>query len=185
MTTDPIALLMDEHRLFERIFDALDAWADHVETTHDPSDLELFVTVLAELVDNHHHGKEEDILFAAMIDRGFPSDGGPLAVMLHEHDLGRSHVRALRALATVPRAAPAQLVTHARAFTQLMRPHILKEDHVLYPMARRVLGPDLWHVGERCARYESAAHVAARVAELTATAALLIDRYPAAQRAVG
>ncbi|MGD0266766.1 MAG: hemerythrin domain-containing protein, partial [Candidatus Methylomirabilota bacterium] len=37
-----------------------------------------------------HHGKEENLLFKTMVDRGFPRQGGPIAVMLHEHETGRS-----------------------------------------------------------------------------------------------
>ncbi|HRE89908.1 MAG TPA: hemerythrin domain-containing protein, partial [Myxococcota bacterium] len=77
---DPIALLMAEHRLFERLLDALDRWADQLATADDTTaltrDLEHFTTLLADFVDAHHHGKEEDILFAAMIDAGFPANGG-------------------------------------------------------------------------------------------------------------
>ncbi|MBK9032944.1 MAG: tetratricopeptide repeat protein [Myxococcales bacterium] len=32
-----------------------------------------------------HHGKEEDLLFEAMVEHGFSREQGPLAVMLHEH----------------------------------------------------------------------------------------------------
>ena len=42
-----------------------------------------------------HHGKEEDILFAAMAENGFPTEGGPIAVMLAEHVRGRAFIQAM------------------------------------------------------------------------------------------
>lgn len=176
--TDPIALLMGEHRLFERVLNALERWAERLERGDEVArDLSAFTEVLADLVDAHHHGKEEDILFAAMVDAGFPSDGGPIAVMLHEHDLGRAHVQALRSFGALPILPVGPATTHARAFSELLRHHIQKEDNILYPMATRLLGPTMAEVGARCERYESAPETRARVSALMATANALLTRY--------
>ena len=45
-------------------------------------------------MDRCHHTKEEELLFPAMVAAGFPKDS-PLAVMLHEHELGRNHIKAV------------------------------------------------------------------------------------------
>ena len=45
-------------------------------------------------VDKCHHGKEEDLLFPALIAGGVPKEG-PIAVMLHEHEMGRRYVKAM------------------------------------------------------------------------------------------
>ncbi|HEX9290217.1 MAG TPA: hemerythrin domain-containing protein, partial [Anaeromyxobacteraceae bacterium] len=103
---DAIETLMTEHRLIERACDALAAFADEVrrKSTDDKEELGRFVTFIREFADACHHGKEEDILFAAMVEAGFPRHGGPIAVMLMEHDQGRAHVRVLADLAA--QAAP-------------------------------------------------------------------------------
>ena len=98
--------------------------------------------------DAFHHGKEEDILFLKMIERGFSRESGPVAVMLHEHRVGRSHVSVLRETgggAGPLTAVETQLaIEHASAFIPLLRTHIQKEDRILYPMAMRLLtGPEL------------------------------------------
>ncbi|HRE89909.1 MAG TPA: hemerythrin domain-containing protein, partial [Myxococcota bacterium] len=100
-----------------------------------------------------------------------------IAVMLHEHDLGRSHVRTLRSFAALPSLPVGQAVSHARAFGELLRAHIQKEDHILYPMALRLLGPAMAEVGARCERYESSPETQARVSTLMATANDLLARY--------
>jgi len=43
-------------------------------------------------VDKCHHGKEEELLFPALVKAGIPHDG-PIAVMLFEHEMGRKYVR--------------------------------------------------------------------------------------------
>jgi hemerythrin-like domain-containing protein len=78
--------------------------------------------------------------------KGFPRDGGPTGVMLYEHDQGRAHVRgmdenAAAAAAGVP-ASLARFIEHAEGYVALLREHIYKEDHVLFPLADRTLSED-------------------------------------------
>lgn len=145
-----IEILMDEHRLIEQVLGSLETFVVEVEGGLGPQRL-LFADYGAffrEFADACHHGKEEDILFQRMLERGFPRESGPLAVMYHEHKVGRGHVSALRQVGTGegPLAAvETQLALEsAGAFIPLLRAHILKEDRILYPMAARLLtGPEL------------------------------------------
>jgi hemerythrin-like domain-containing protein len=98
-----------------------------------------------------------------MIERGFPRESGPLAVMLHEHELGRTHVRGLAEIATGsgalgPRDA-GLLLDHAAAFVPLLRQHILKEDRILYPMALQFLSaPELDAMDSEFEAFEAEMH---------------------------
>lgn len=141
----PIELLVEEHRTILGVLDRLEAWAKGLAGASDPADLAAFVAFLRDFADARHHGKEEALLFRAMVDHGFPARSGPIAVMLAEHDDGRAHVRAMADLAARcadwtddDRAAAGR---HARAFAALLRSHIAKEDDILYPMALRHLPP--------------------------------------------
>ena len=159
---DPIETLMSEHRAIERVLDALVAFADDAERrgATDKEELSRFVTFLREFADAGHHGKEEDILFQAMVDGGFPAEDGPIEVMLRDHDEGRGLVGILderaRQDAAWSEADRRQIGDAARGFADLMRSHIEKEDGILYPMARHHLGADAFDgVGEACARFEA------------------------------
>lgn len=158
---DPIETLMNDHRVIERVLDGLVAFGDEVRRkgSTEKEELSRFVTFVREFADACHHGKEEDILFAAMVEHGFPRDGGPLAVMLHEHDQGRALVRILRTRAE--QQGPwsdgdrQEVAEVARGFSDLLRGHIHKEDAILYPMAEQHLPPEaLEAVGAACEKYE-------------------------------
>jgi hemerythrin-like domain-containing protein len=145
-----IEVLMDEHRLIEQVLGSLETYAATVRAGDAAlrGPLGDYARFLGGFADARHHGKEEDILFLRLIERGFPREAGPIAVMFQEHELGRTHVRALAGLAAGPEepgAAGARLlVEHVAAYVPLLRQHILKEDRVLYPMALQVLtGPEL------------------------------------------
>lgn len=136
-----IDTLMAEHRQIERSLSALDDFASTLGGGGDVSreTLRGLVDFIREFADIKHHGKEEDMLFVAMVEAGLPREVGPIAVMLQEHDMGRAHVRALAAVAAAegPWAAAERelVVREATGFTSLLRDHIAKEDNVLYPMA--------------------------------------------------
>jgi hemerythrin-like domain-containing protein len=159
---DAIETLRNEHRLIEKAIDALVAFADEARGrgTDDRAELARFVTFIREFADGCHHGKEEDILFQAMVEAGFPRNGGPIAVMLMEHDQGRQHVAALHGLAG--KAGPwtaedrRRLSDAAHGYADLLRQHIHKEDAILYPMALQRLPPEVMHrVSRDCERYEA------------------------------
>src|SRR3546814_20343123 len=91
-----------------------------------------------------HHGKEEGLLFPAMIEAGLSADGGPISVMLSEHEQGRALVAAM-ANATEPAMSPAKFSEAAAAYADHMRAHIEKENPVLFPMADRIVAQEVMH----------------------------------------
>jgi hemerythrin-like domain-containing protein len=77
---------------------------------------------------------------------GIPNEGGPIGMMLAEHEEGRAHVRAMLAAVeqiAAGNAASAQpLLSHARAYLTLLREHIQKEDDILFRIADEVIPQD-------------------------------------------
>ena len=143
--TTPTQLLMEEHRAIERMLDVVERAATRFERG-DPVPPRLFseaATFFASFADRCHHAKEEKHLFTRMSERGIPVEGGPLGVMYAEHEQGRAYVRLMRQegqrYAEGGQADADVLVDASRDYVRLLRQHIQKEDHVLYPMADRVL----------------------------------------------
>lgn len=106
------------------------------------TDVGQFLGFLREFADTCHHGKEEGLLFPAMIEAGLPADGGPVSIMLAEHEQGRTLVAAMAA-ATEPSMSPVKFSDAAAAFTHHMRTHIEQENTVVFPMADRLVAPDV------------------------------------------
>ena len=119
-------LLMEEHQIILRALDVLESYATRGKQP-PPALIEFF----SDFADAHHHGKEEEILFPALEEAGFPHDAGPVGVMLHEHKQGRSLTAALR--------DPAQFTDAALVYAAMLRAHIEKENHILFPMADRAV----------------------------------------------
>jgi hemerythrin-like domain-containing protein len=181
---DAIETLMNEHRAIERVLDALVGFAEDTQRkgATEKEELARFITFVREYADTGHHGKEEDILFRAMVDHGFPSDGGPIAVMLHEHDQGRALVAVLRERAG--QDGPwsdgdrQEIVEAAGAFSRMLHAHIHKEDAILYPMAEQHLPPEaMAEVGEACERHEQARQASGALERLVALGDALVARH--------
>lgn len=136
----PVEILLDEHRLIERMLDEVETRVlspagklplDFVETALD---------FFAGFADGSHHHKEERVLFPMLEAAGMPVHGGPIAVMLHEHDLGRRCLAAVRNSVEAARKGSEEASTTIRtAFAEyvgLLRRHIWKEDNILFEMAK-------------------------------------------------
>ena len=138
--------LKREHRVIEKVLSGLEGIANRANEAgmveREPAERAL--EILRNFADKCHHGKEERNLFGVMQERGVPLEGGPIGVMLAEHDEGRRHIRemveSLPAAAEGERAAVDAFIEHAQGYVGLLRQHILK-DNVLYPMAERALTP--------------------------------------------
>ena len=136
---DPIQTLMNEHRIIEKVLDALEAAAQR----EMPDEFyERAIEFFATFADGCHHAKEEEGLFPLLEERGVPRQNGPLGVMCAEHTEGREHIERMRLfLAGRDRAG---LRRASLDYVHLLRQHIDKEDNVLFQMARGVLsGEDL------------------------------------------
>ncbi len=136
--------LKHEHRVIELVLSGLERLAAQAEAGEAFSrrDAEKALKIVQNFADKCHHGKEEHHLFRMLEKRGMSREGGPLAVMLQEHEEGRAHVRAMQELLAkveVEPQAAQSFAQHSRAYVELLRQHILKEDGVLYPMAERLL----------------------------------------------
>jgi hemerythrin-like domain-containing protein len=143
-TEKPTQILSDEHRVIERVLGAVEKLAKG-----PVGELELWKKALdfiLHFADQYHHFKEEKILFAAMEAHGIPIEGGPIGMMLTEHEEARSYVRTMLAaislIETKNDAAKENLLSSAQAYCRLLREHIEKEDEILFHMADEVISDE-------------------------------------------
>ncbi|PKN99028.1 MAG: hemerythrin [Chloroflexi bacterium HGW-Chloroflexi-4] len=135
--------LMNDH---EAILSALNVFENILnkiskEKKVDIDDLLGFVDFLREFSDKCHHGKEEGILFPAMIACGIPDRGGPIGVMMADHIQARGYIfNLLEALEEPEDYGKFEKV--GRSYIELLRVHIQKENNVLFPMAERAISSE-------------------------------------------
>jgi hemerythrin-like domain-containing protein len=142
------AILRQEHDVILKMLDGLDGTARQLLTgiAVPPATLTGLLEFFKLFADRCHHGKEEDLLFPLLEQKGMPRGSGPLGVMLFEHDRGRELVREMAAAATEyhGRSGPAgeRWAKAAQQYSTLLRDHILKENNILFRMAERMLTPE-------------------------------------------
>jgi len=109
----------------------------------EPQILNDLLEFLRLFADRCHHGKEEELLFPLLEEKGLPRGGGPIGVMLMEHDHGRGLIRQMVEAAISYEArktdAGVRWATAAIQYVALLREHIEKENQVLFVMAERML----------------------------------------------
>lgn len=139
--TTPTAMLRHEHEVILRALALLERLGRRLEVGEsvDETVLAWLCDFFSTFADRCHHGKEEQHLFPALERQGVPREGGPLGVMLYEHEQGRAFLRAMR-------EGNDQAIAEAiSAYVELLRAHIDKENNVLFPLAEQVLPHEEQH----------------------------------------
>ncbi len=178
--------MMNEHRLIVRVLGALDTLVCRLESggAVPRTDVARFAAFFRDFADKLHHGKEEDRLFVALNKQGFPSDYGPVGVMLSEHTAGRTHVRALAEVGAgsgdLDAVERERVIGHAGEFVPLLLGHIQKEDNILYPMAQQAIPPELFQkLDEDCDAFDRSVMSAEQIEQLRGLGEALCAAYPA------
>jgi hemerythrin-like domain-containing protein len=141
----PTDILEDEHRIIEQVLNVLDKIIDRATITGilEEESAREAIGFFRKFADQCHHRKEEGQLFPAMEARSFSGGCSPVAVMLREHELGRLYVSgmsgAVEGASQRDVDALQWFVQHGRSYIRLLREHIQKEDHCLFPAANRAL----------------------------------------------
>jgi hypothetical protein len=138
-------LLMEDHETTERVFAAMErAFAAKAGPT--PGLVANLREYLGGYVDRCHNQKEEQHLFALIEQRGVPRRGGPLAVMLAEHERARAILARLdpqaAAFVAGDRGKLAELQATFAEYAAQCKEHFWKENDILYPLAERVLSAE-------------------------------------------
>ena len=137
----PIQNLIMEHEAVKLTLKILDKICSNIELTGripNSEHLDQLIEFFSVFVDKCHHGKEEELLFPALEAVGVQRDGGPIGVMLAEHQQGREYVQKMNEAFSQynegDHAAATKLAKNARAYIALLSQHIDKENNVLFPI---------------------------------------------------
>jgi PAS domain S-box-containing protein len=135
-------ILMGEHRVMEKVLTVLVGQAKKLvdggagaKEAHGriAKSLDFFETFM----DRCHNMKEEKVLFPKLEQRGIPKEGGPIGVMLIEHQKEREFLKAIKR--SLDGDESESVLDESKDFAELVKDHVWKEDDTLYPMGKRVL----------------------------------------------
>jgi hemerythrin-like domain-containing protein len=142
---EPTRILRDEHDVILRGLEILEACSEKLQDGESvsPGKLDSLIEFFRLFADKTHHGKEEALLFPAMIEKGFSRETGPIHCMLADHEqnraLTRKMVQASSEYRAGDKAAALRFAEAAADYIYVMREHIQKENMVLFNMAEQVL----------------------------------------------
>jgi hemerythrin-like domain-containing protein len=117
-----------------------------VRKSTDTVHIATVIELIRNFADGVHHTKEEELLFPLLVKKGFSTKQGPIAVMLHEHNLGRNFVKGmtegLKEYQEHNVNGLTEVYENMAGYRELLRGHIEKENNVLFRMADNMLSND-------------------------------------------
>lgn len=136
--------LVAEHEMIERGMAVLKSCLQDMEkSAKTPTQMIRAMDFLLEFGDKIHNKKEEDHLFPMMAQRGVPTQGGPIGVMLTEHTMERELLTGMIAkassLAKASASQKADFKKRGEDYLVIRAEHIWKENDILYALGRKVL----------------------------------------------
>ena len=132
--------LKDEHEGIKVMLSILEQVCQQLEVKGSlhKEHFEDILDFLKVFVGKCHHGKEETLLFPALITLGVPEEG-PIATMRHEHEMGRRYVKAMSevfdAYSAGDEFSAKDIIKNAYGYISLLSAHIEKENVVLFVIA--------------------------------------------------
>lgn len=141
-------ILSNEHRAIKIVLDAMEKVANRLEADQevDLSIADSCLEFATGFADKCHHAKEEELLFPLLEERGVAREGGPIGVMLHEHDEGRNLIKSIKdhltRVSAGDKSARSALAESLKGYATLLRSHITKEDEVLFVVASGILSDE-------------------------------------------
>lgn len=160
-----IELMVDEHKKVLRMLTVIRKLCSKILNDDAPEYEDFFriIDFIRNFTDKHHHGKEEEMLFARMTE-----ELGPTAEkivkhgMLVEHEFGRLYVKeledAVKRVLDGEQDARLDVIANAISYTHLLQRHIEKEDGVIYKYAQNNLAKETMNrLEQECNSFEQKA----------------------------
>jgi len=128
--------LINEHKAILLTLEVLEKMSDKMVSGKDVDfkDIIGIIDFLKIFADKCHHGKEENYFFPALEEAGISKENGPIGVMLEEHTRGRILIKQMQDTVLSNTIQKEEFVNSSRAYVNLLRNHINKENNVLFPM---------------------------------------------------
>lgn len=159
---DCFQLMVEEHNNIKKMLSIIRKYCYRV-LRNEPveyNDFFKMIDFVRNYADQHHHGKEELLLFEKMMEELGPTAEKLVKFGMNiEHDMGRLYMKLLEeAVIKVMEGddeARLDVIANAISYTHLLYRHIDKEDNVAYVYAQRNLSADtVKHLNQECSEFE-------------------------------
>jgi hemerythrin-like domain-containing protein len=157
-----IELMVEEHKNIKRMLEVTRKYClqilDGKPVQYE--DFHKIIDFVRNYADQHHHGKEENMLFNKMMEElGSPAEKLVRHGMLVEHDLGRLYIQdleiALNKVLAGDVDSKLDVIANAMSYTYLLHRHIDKEDGVVFKYAGNNLSSNaIDRLNSECEKYE-------------------------------
>jgi len=131
--------LRRDHDLIEKVVKAMDVTLQLLKSGKKIPESILMPTIdfTKNFTDVCHHGKEEESFFPTLGQNGFPTNMGPIAVMLMEHEMTRKIALHMEQSAKeyLSNGDADALIADITQYVQHMGEHLWKENNRLFMMA--------------------------------------------------
>lgn len=131
--------LRRDHDLIEKVLKAMEATLELLKSGKQIPEpiLSQVIDFTVNFTDVCHHTKEEKSFFPALEKSGMPSNMGPVAIMLMEHEMTRKMAEKMSNSTKhyIESGDSAQLIADMQEYIEHVMQHLWKENHRLFVMA--------------------------------------------------
>lgn len=131
--------LRRDHDLIEKVMKAMEATIHLLKDGKQISEPILLQVIdfATNFTDVCHHTKEEKSFFPALERSGMPSNMGPIAIMLMEHEMSRQMAKKMAESTEqyIANGDSTKLIADMQEYVEHVMQHLWKENHRLFIMA--------------------------------------------------
>ena len=144
----PINILEKEHKVILMVISGAEREARRIrdENGLDMQRTARMIDFFRHFIAACHHAKEEEHLFVRLSERNLPDGSGLMEELAGEHREGSALIdrleQALGAVESDERGTLPAVGELLSSYAALIRRHIDKENHILFPLADRFLTPE-------------------------------------------
>ena len=140
----PTENLINEHKKINELLDIMSKIALKIKSkdVFYPNDVEEIVKYLINLIENSHHGKEDDVFYPELISSGIPKETAPLSIINYEHVISERYLKDISSCVVnckIGNDFSGELLADSlRNYVIAIKNHIQREEEIIFPIANEV-----------------------------------------------
>jgi len=140
----PTENLINEHKKINELLDIMSKIALKIKSkdVFYPNDVEEVVKYLINIIENSHHGKEDDVFYPELISSGIPKETAPLSIINYEHLISVNYLKDISSCVVnckIGNDFSGELLADSLTnYVIAIKNHIQREEEIVFPIANEV-----------------------------------------------